>query len=164
MEYIHKAKAEKSRTKVLNDQMEARRTKNKVPYFTIPGDRKVASLFPFRLPGNVALKELRRRGKRSWLWKMHLQRSKYSSYDPLSHVPVTVVRYVSHAPANLRIRAFHRLSGPRISIRLYDFQTRKAPICSPRRPQAVKSPYHHPLPCCLILSRPYIRHLARCHV
>jgi large subunit ribosomal protein L19e len=30
MEYIHKAKAEKSRTKVINDQMEARRVKNKV--------------------------------------------------------------------------------------------------------------------------------------
>lgn len=30
MEYIHKAKAEKSRTKVLNDQMESRRLKNKV--------------------------------------------------------------------------------------------------------------------------------------
>ena len=33
MEYIHKAKAEKTRTKVLSDQMEARRVKNKVCRF-----------------------------------------------------------------------------------------------------------------------------------
>ena len=46
MEYIHKAKAEKSRTKVLNDQMEARRTKNKVLHFPILGDRGLIHL-PF---------------------------------------------------------------------------------------------------------------------
>ena len=37
MEYIHKAKAEKTRPKVLSDQMEARRVKNKVCLFFIPG-------------------------------------------------------------------------------------------------------------------------------
>jgi large subunit ribosomal protein L19e len=38
MEYIHKAKAEKTRTKVLGDQMEARRIKNKVPHSIVLGD------------------------------------------------------------------------------------------------------------------------------
>jgi hypothetical protein len=56
MEYIHKAKAEKTRTKVLSDQMEARRVKNKVsvltPFVCLPS---LISISHFRLPVSVAL-------------------------------------------------------------------------------------------------------------
>lgn len=128
MEYIHKAKAEKSRTKVLNDQMEARRTKNKVPCFPVPGDRKAASLSPFRPLVSVAPKGLLRRGKRSWLWKMHLQRSKYSSYDPLSHVPVTVVRYVCMLPTTSASAHFTASPVPGFQFD-FCFQAHKDPSC-----------------------------------
>ena len=82
MEYIHKAKAEKARTKVLNDQMEARRTKNKVPRFQIPRDRKADSFSPFRPLGNDVHRGLPRRGRHS-LRKMHPRRSDHPSYDLL---------------------------------------------------------------------------------
>lgn len=61
MEYIHKAKAEKSRTKVLSDQMEARRVKNKV-CFAIDIFALLLTTF-FRLLVTVAKPVLLRRDR-----------------------------------------------------------------------------------------------------
>ena len=116
MEYIHKAKAEKLRTKALSDQMEARRTKNKVPHFQIPSDRKSDSPFPFRLLGNVGPRGLQRRGKHSWQWMMHQRRSKFP-HTTHSHMS-SLLLYAMHRmfPANLHTRPFHHITGLRISI------------------------------------------------
>ena len=73
MEYIHKAKAEKSRTKIINDQMEARRVKNKVrislSYF--PPSRSLTYFWSHRPPAIVALLELRRSDKHCLVPRRH---------------------------------------------------------------------------------------------
>jgi len=53
MEYIHKAKAEKNRTKILSDQMEARRAKNKVRLLNFVSSLLVYPIF--RAPVSVVL-------------------------------------------------------------------------------------------------------------
>jgi hypothetical protein len=94
MEYIHKAKAEKSRTKVLTDQMEARRTKNKVcPFklFLILG--LICPLGCPRTPCCTSAGE--EAGNFGSGTRCPRQRVNACHHPPL--IPTTVVSYASHA-------------------------------------------------------------------
>jgi Ribosomal protein L19e len=83
MEYIHKAKAEKNRTKVLSDQMEARRVKNKVR-LNIHVLRSPSSFLVCRRLANVGQRVWQRSGKGSLQWsKMHQSKSDSSRLTTL---------------------------------------------------------------------------------
>jgi hypothetical protein len=82
MEYIHKAKAEKSRTKVINDQMEARRVKNKVRArpFPLSLSRSLTDLrsVPHRPPVIVVPLVSRRSSKHCLVPRRHQRNDRFA--------------------------------------------------------------------------------------
>ena len=130
MEYIHKAKAEKSRTKVLSDQMEARRTKNKVLLcFHVLCDRRLIHPTLLGCSGTPRPEDCREatsvpgggRGTRKGVNIPYTTRFHMSS----------LLLYAMHRmhPANLRTRAPYCLPGPS-DFNLLDSRIRENPSYS----------------------------------
>lgn len=76
MEYIHKAKAEKNRTKVLTEQMEARRLKNKVR-FEVP--KTIILFLMFTISGCTWTPSAARRWEENFCWR-RCRSVKYCTY------------------------------------------------------------------------------------
>lgn len=94
MEFIHKAKAEKNRTKVIADQMEARRIKNKVrvilPFPSLPFT--LLTIYFDRLSASVVLLVLQRNARGSLPSNTKMFKSKRFSVVLLSLYP-SIVAY-----------------------------------------------------------------------
>jgi hypothetical protein len=106
MEFIHKAKAEKNRTKVLSDQMEARRTKNKVGLYFPFADATFLSPLCRRL-ASVARRVLRRSGRRSSRWSTRPQRR--TSEALVALIPLS--SHLHRVPYAMRMQQYVTLSS-----------------------------------------------------
>lgn len=94
MEFIHKAKAEKNRTKVLSDQMEARRVKNKVsPFFYHSTPPCPHVIPPLRLFANAVPPVLQRSARVSLLSSTKMLKSKLGGFHIHNHLELSAAPF-----------------------------------------------------------------------